>query len=81
MSLTPEDKRRRLAAKRNNERVKLAATSLNALALALLGAAFLIPALSNAAVLLTVEPWFLLFVAVALHFGAQATLNLLQSED
>lgn len=49
--LTP-DQERRLAAKRNNERVKLVVTSLNAIALAIFGTAFVMPAVNNIAILL-----------------------------
>ena len=56
--VTPEQERR-LAAKRSNERVKLAATSLNAIALAVLGTAFVIPAINNPLSLLSPGPWLL----------------------
>lgn len=78
--LTP-DQERRLAAKRNNERVKLIATSLNAIALAILGAAFLVPALANPAVLLSAGPWILVSVALTLHLSAHAVLRFLRSEE
>lgn len=78
MSLSDEDKKRRLAAKRNNERVKLFANSLNAVALTILGAAFILPSVNGGLLSLTVI-W--IPVAVALHLGAQATLGLLRSED
>ena len=65
--LTP-DRDRRLAAKRNNERTKVIATSLNAIALAIFGAAFVVPALAKSAVLLSPGPWVLRFVALAQHY-------------
>ncbi len=79
-SLTP-DQERRLFAKRNNERVKLIVTSLNAVALAILGAAFLVPALANPAVLLSSGPWALVLIALTLYFGAHAVLQFLRSEE
>ena len=78
--LTP-DQERRLAAKRKDERVKLIATSLNAVALAVFGAAFLVPAVANPAVLLSSGPWILMLTALALHFGAHAVLQFLRSEE
>lgn len=80
MPLTP-DRERRLAAKRNNERVKLIATSLNAIALAVFGAAFVVPAIANPAVLLSAGPWILMSAALALHLGAHAVLRFLRSEE
>lgn len=71
----------RLAAKRLNEQTKLSANTLNALAIALLGAAVIIPGVSNPSALLSWEPWVLLFVAVGLHFVARAFLRLLRSEE
>ncbi len=81
MSLTPGDKARRLANRRFNERIKLIVTSLNAIALAILGAAFILPGVANVANLLSIEPWVLLFIALGIHVGAQALLGRLKSED
>lgn len=78
--LTP-DQDRRLAAKRNNERVKLLANAVNATALAVLGAAFVIPALTNPISLLSPGPWLLLLLAVAIHSTAHAVFSLLRSEE
>ena len=78
--LTPGQERR-LAAKRNNERVKLIATSLNAIALAIFGAAFVVPALANPAALQSSSPWILVRVALALHPGVHAVLRFLRSEE
>ncbi len=58
MSLTEADKARRLAQPRFNERVKLIVTSLDAIALAILGAAFILPGTANVANLLSIESWF-----------------------
>lgn len=63
MSLTEEDRARRLAAKRSNERVKLAAGALNALGIAVAGAAVILPAINEPGFLLTIKPWILLFSA------------------
>jgi len=75
---TPLDRARRLAAKKNNERVKLFAATLNAISVATFGAAFILPVVNG-----TVGPlsaiWILL--AVALHLSAQAAFRFLQSED
>lgn len=78
--LTP-DQERRLAAKRNNERVKLVVTSLNAIALAIFGTAFVVPAVNNIAILLSPTPWILLILAVALHSAAHGFLRFLRSEE
>ena len=78
--MTP-DQRLRLAAKRHNESVKLVATSLNAIALAVLGTAFVIPAIGNIAVLSSPGPWILLFVAIVIHLVAHAVVRLLRSEE
>jgi hypothetical protein len=43
----PDDPRRRLRAKRQNERVKLVATSLNTVALAIVAAALIVPSVSG----------------------------------
>ena len=80
MSLTP-DQNRRLAAKRNNERVKLITTSLNTVGLAILGTAFIVPAINNVAVLLAPGPWILLIVATALHVTAHGFIRFLRSEE
>lgn len=79
-SPTP-DQERRLAAKRNNERVKLLANAVNAAALAVLGAAFIIPAVNNPASLLAPGPWLLLLLAVAIHASAHAVFGLFRSEE
>lgn len=78
MSLTSEDKARRLAAKRFNERVKLVVVTVNAMALTTLGAALILPAL-NPALPRTSSFWILL--AVGLHLIAQALFQLLRSEE
>ena len=81
MSLTDEDRRRRLAAKRNNERVKLGATALNAIAIAIVSVAVVLPAISAPDLLLTGRAWILLLAAIVLHLVAHAALSFLRSED
>jgi hypothetical protein len=74
--MTPEDRDRRLAAKRNNERVKLAASALNALSIGTAGAAFVLPAITAQGV-----HWVWLPAALALHFCGQAVFRFMKSED
>ncbi|GLK77493.1 hypothetical protein GCM10008171_27470 [Methylopila jiangsuensis] len=75
---SPEDVERRLRAKRTNERLKLAASTSNAVGLTILGAAVLVPVTTGKA------SWFAalwILAAVALHVFAQAVLGVLRSED
>lgn len=51
------DAERKLAAKRHNEHMKLGATFLNALSIALLGAAVIIPLVTSPEFFLTPRPW------------------------
>lgn len=78
MSLSPEDRLRRLIAKRNNERVKLAAGTLNAMALTTFGAAFIILLINGNA-----GPFPLIWIplAAALHLGAHVAFRFMRSED
>ena len=76
--LTAEDRARRLAAKRNNERVKLVATTLNAIALTTFGAAFILPTVNGG---ISAPPLIWILAAVTLHLGAHAVFRLLRSED
>ena len=77
----PVASERKLKAKRQNERVKLLSSTLNALALGVMGAGIIVPGISAPAVLL--EPvrliWFL--AAALLHCGAHIVFQLLKSED
>jgi len=72
---------RKLAAKRQNERIKLVASALNAISLGIIGAAIIVPGTTSIASL--VEPsrlgWFV--VAFAIHLGAQFAFSFLRSED
>lgn len=78
MALEPDDIERRVRAKHLNERLKLAATSINTVGLTVLGAAVLVP-LVGGAVSASAVIWIL--VAVALHSLAQLFLGRLRSED
>lgn len=78
MDLTDEDRARRLAARRNNERVKLAATTLNAIALTTFGAAFILPSVNGG---MAAPPIIWILAAAALHSGAYAVFRLMRSED
>lgn len=79
--MTPEEierAERRLAAKRSNERLKLAVTSINAVALTVLGGALVLPGIAGASLQGTL-PWIPL--AILLHFFAQYLLRFLKGED
>ncbi|WP_153005273.1 hypothetical protein [Aureimonas ureilytica] len=76
--MSDEDRTRRLAAKRNNERVKLASASLNTVAMTTFGAGIILPSINGNAVGFQIV-WLL--IAVALHLVAQATFRFLRSED
>jgi hypothetical protein len=73
----PDDPRRRLGAKRQNERVKLGASFLNTAAIAVLGAAFIVPAVSGSGNI----RWNWVPVALILHLAAHAAFGLLRSEE
>jgi hypothetical protein len=73
----PDDPRRRLRAKRQNERVKLVVSFVNTAALAILGAAFIVPGISGTDSI----HWNWVPVAFILHLCAHAALSLLKSED
>jgi len=72
---------RKLASKRFNERVKLLANALNALSIAAMATALLVPAISGDLEKLTRANviWFLF--GVVLHLLAHLTFSLLRSED
>ena len=73
----PETSARKLRAKRNNERVKLTAVSLNTLALAILGAAFIVPGVTS----FDNVRWAWIPIGFALHLLAHVVLGFLKSED
>jgi hypothetical protein len=71
---------RKLAARRWNEHLKLIATSLNTIALGIVGAAYVIPGISGS--LSADLPRLIWFsYALALHLGAHVFLRFLRSED
>ncbi|MFD1703776.1 hypothetical protein ACFSCV_12265 [Methylopila henanensis] len=78
MSLTPDDVERRIRAKRLNERLKLLASSLNTVGLAVFGAAVLVP-LVGERLPLSAAVWFL--ATLSLHLLAHVVLGRLTSED
>jgi len=71
------DATRRRAARRFNERVKLFATFLNNVGIAILAGAVIVPWANAQAEF----HWVRLSVPVVLHLVAQAALSLLRSED
>ena len=76
--MTPEE---RLAARKLNEQTELSATALNALAVALTGAAVIIPGVRDLSSLLSWQPLLLLFVALTVHISARRFLLLLRSAE
>ena len=63
---------RRLEAKRTNERIKLAYSTLNAFAIGIAGAALIVPGVSSMAALLDIQKWFWILFAGALNLGGAA---------
>lgn len=76
-----ETVRRKLEAKRNNERVKLRANSMNAVALGILGAAFVVPGVSNGWTGSSPAIVIWILFALALHIGANWMFQFMRSED
>ena len=72
----PEGSARKLRAKRTNEHLKLIASSLNTLSLAVVGAAFVIPGVTS----LENVRWIWIPVGIVLHLIAHLPLRLLKSE-
>jgi hypothetical protein len=68
---------RKLRAKRTNEHLKLVAAFLNTLALAVIGAAFVIPGVAS----LEGVRWIWVPVGLFLHLLAHMMLRFLKSED
>ena len=68
---------RKLQAKRTNEHLKLVASFLNTLSLAVIGAAFVVPGVTS----LHGVRWIWIPVGVALHLLAHLAVRLLKSED
>ncbi|MGX7708473.1 hypothetical protein [Methylobacterium sp. Gmos1] len=73
--------RRKHTAKRLNEHLKLLAAYINAMAIAIAGAAIIVPLVSNpdAAVRLSHVSWFA--ASLALHRAGQAVIRLLRREE
>lgn len=81
VTLDPSTAERKLAAKRNNERIKLGATFLNTLAIGVLGAAVIVPSFNP-----DIQPGILsralgVLVGGGLHLLAQWWYRFLRSED
>ena len=76
--MTPEE---RLAARKLNEQTELSAMALNALAVALTGAAIIIAGVRDLSSLLSWQPLLLLSVALTVPIGARRFLLLLRSEE
>lgn len=72
---------RKLAAKRFNERVKLAVTTINAFAIGIAGSAIIFPVAHDGPSSITTASVIWIFAAVALHLIAQAVIGLTRSED
>ena len=81
MKMIDPDARRRLANKRFNERVKLAYTTLNAMAIAVVAAAFIVPGISSVASIFELQRMIWFLVAAALHSAAQMFVGALRSEE
>jgi hypothetical protein len=73
----PTAAERKLTARRTNEHLKLAASFLNTLALAIIGAAFVVPGVTS----LELVRWIWIPVGLLLHLTAHLMLRLLKSED
>lgn len=76
-----DDRNRKLAAKRFNEHAKLLATFFNALSIATLGAAFIVPIAQDQYDLLKDGHWILIPAALALHLAGHAAIRLMRSEE
>jgi hypothetical protein len=73
----PIPSERKLRAKRANEHLKLVASFLNTLSLAVIGAAFVIPGVTS----LQGVRWLWIPIGIVLHLGGHIPLRLLKSED
>ena len=78
--MSPEDVARRRAAKRFNERLKLAAAFLNNSGIAILVGGFVLP-LANAPEAFGILRWLWFLVPLLLHVTGQLVLSLMKSED
>ena len=77
VEVEPTASGRKLKAKRHNERVKLAASALNTLAIGIIGAAFIVPGVTS----LDNVRWVWIPAAFILHLIGQVLLGTLKSED
>jgi fatty acid desaturase len=73
-----DDARRKLAARRNNERIKLLITSINTIALTTVGAAAILPLIGGT---IQTAAWYWIVLAVCLHLTAHGLFRFLRSED
>ena len=81
MTVDPDASARKLVAKRINERVKLFAGFLNALAIGVVGTALIVPVVQRLEELLDIQRIVWCCVGMALHLSAQAVFSLMRSED
>lgn len=81
--LPDQDGRRKFQAKVHNERVKMQAGALNALGVALVGAAFVFPVIrdDNPAALLEWRTWVWIVLGAGLHRLGVAYLGTMKPED
>ena len=77
----PDAARRKLAAKRHNERTKLLANAFHAMSLGVIGAGVIIPSVASPPKLLQIQTLGWVLMAVGLHLVAQAVLQFLRSEE
>ena len=73
----------RLRARIFNERIKMFASALNALAIAFIGAAFVFPIIrdDDLSALLTLKTWVWILAGLGLHGCVHAALGRLRRED
>jgi hypothetical protein len=76
----PNPSARKLAARRWNEHLKLIATSLNTIALGIVGAAYVIPGVAGT-FSMDLPRLIWLFYALVLHLASHAVLRFFRSED
>ncbi len=81
MSLTENDRERRIVAKRNNEKLKLSATFMNGCAIALVGAAVILPLVNDPTQVFPLAHVWWFVAACGIHYGARRILGKMASED
>ena len=81
--LLDERKARVRAAKKHNEKVRLKASLYNALAVALIGAAFVFPIIrdENLLALLEARTWVWILAGIGLHWVALKQIDTMRPED